>query len=185
MQSIHIDSRRKSKATLEKMYPGARIVDVTSKATDVFVQLSPFYPHGGIPIPFSEGHTAMSVEGIWQGLKVFANNDVSFSSFENNTMKNLKRTVKKYGQPLGHRKGVTGGELLSYGDARQQIYLPVYRWVLQHKTGHLLTLLRNSPGELVLLDYETNCDVNNLRKPLSHAGLIKAFLEGNYPTQGV
>ena len=45
----------------------------------------------------------------------------------------------------------------------------------------LLTLLRETPGDLVLLDYETNCDVNNLRKPLSHAGLIKAYLENQYP----
>ena len=34
-------------------------------------KLSPFYPHGGIPVPFSEGVTATCVEAVWQGLKVF------------------------------------------------------------------------------------------------------------------
>jgi hypothetical protein len=184
MRSIIVESRRKSKATLEKAWPGARIVDVTSKATDVFVQFSPFYPHGDIPIPFSGETTAVSVEGIWQGLKVFANSDVCFNAFENRTMKNIKRTVQRFGPPLGHRKGITGTELLNYADARREIYLPAYRWMLQHKTATLLTLLRETPGDLVLLDYETNCDVNNLRKPLSHAGLIKAYLEVQYPVCG-
>jgi hypothetical protein len=34
---------------------------------------------------------------------------------------------------------------------------------------------------LVLLDYETNDDVLNSQKPLSHAYLVKSYLEGNYP----
>ncbi|MGN0088780.1 MAG: DUF6939 family protein [Candidatus Limimorpha sp.] len=46
------------------------MADVTSQARDGLVRLSPFYPHGGIPVPFSEGYTAACVEGIWQGLKV-------------------------------------------------------------------------------------------------------------------
>ena len=36
----------------------------------MYKTLSPFYPHGGIPIPFSGSVTSQSVEGIWQGLKV-------------------------------------------------------------------------------------------------------------------
>ena len=34
---------------------------------------------------------------------------------------------------------------------------------------------------VVLLDYQTNHDVANLSKPLSHASLIKQFVEGNWP----
>ena len=33
-------------------------MDVTSKATDRIVKLSSFYPHGDIPVPFSQGYTA-------------------------------------------------------------------------------------------------------------------------------
>ena len=47
------------------------ILDLTSKAAEPWVRFSPFYPHGDIPVPFSAGRTAQSVEGIWQGLKVF------------------------------------------------------------------------------------------------------------------
>ena len=34
---------------------------------------------------------------------------------------------------------------------------------------------------IVLLDYDTNPDVENTKKPLSHASLIKAYVEGIYP----
>ena len=111
---IIIESKRKKPATILKKYPDAIMADVTSGAKDGLVKLSPFYPHGDIPVPFSEGHTATCVEAIWQGLKVFEGCDVDTSLFTNNTMKGLKRTVRKYGKPLGHRKGVNGKELLSY-----------------------------------------------------------------------
>ena len=34
---------------------------------------------------------------------------------------------------------------------------------------------------IILLDYDTNTDVDNPKKPLSHASLIKAYVEGIYP----
>ena len=72
---IIIESKRKKLENIFKKYPGAIIADVTSQAKDGLVRLSPFYPHGDIPVPFSEGYTATSAEGIWQGLKVFENED--------------------------------------------------------------------------------------------------------------
>ena len=39
----------------------------------------------------------------------------------------------------------------------------------------------NSGKTIVLLDYDTNADVENAKKPLSHASLIKAYVEGFYP----
>lgn len=182
MKAIFIDSRKKSEATLAKLYPGARRIDVTSKATDEFVKFSPFYPVKGIPIPFSAPQTAKSVEGIWQGLKVFEHADVSTGCFVNDTMKDLKRTVRRYGNPKGHRKGINGKELLGYIEARIQIYLPSYLWVLENRLQPELRKLKAilEHQDVVLLDYETNGDVMDPRKPLSHASLIKAYLEGTY-----
>ena len=105
---IVIESHKKKIENILKKYPGAILADVTSKAKDSLVKLSPFYPHGGIPIPFSNGMTATCVEAIWQGLKVFENSDVDIRLFTNDTMKNIKRSVRKNGKPLGHRKGVKG-----------------------------------------------------------------------------
>lgn len=180
---IIIDSKRKKPATILKKYPDAILADVTSGANDGLAKLSPFYPHGGIPVPFSEGYTATCVEAIWQGLKVFEGADVDTMLFQNGTMKNIKRTVRRFGKPLGHRKGVQGKELLSYIEARKQIYIPTYRWVLENKVSDIIDRLREASKTktIVLLDYDTNADVKNAKKPLSHASLIKAYVEGVYP----
>ena len=65
---IVIQNKRKKFENILKEFPGAIIADVTSQAKDRLVQLSPFYPHGGIPVPFTDGMTATCVEAIWQGL---------------------------------------------------------------------------------------------------------------------
>lgn len=180
---IIIESKRKKPATILKQYSGAILADVTSGAKDGLVKLSPFYPHYGIPVPFSEGYTATCVEAIWQGLKVFEGADVDVEMFKNDTMKNIKRTVRRFGKPLGHRKGVNGTELLGYIEARKQIYIPTYRWVLENKVADIIERLREASKTktIVLLDYDTNADVENPEKPLSHASLVKAYAEGLYP----
>lgn len=185
---IIVESKRKKPATILKKYPNAILADVTSGAKDGLIKLSPFYPHGGIPVPFSEGYTATCVEAIWQGLKVFESCDVDVQMFQNDTMKNIKRTVRRFGKPLGHRKGVKGTELLGYIEARKQIYIPTYRWVLENKVAHIIERLRSASNEgktIVLLDYDTNADVEDPKKPLSHASLIKAYAEGIYPYEDV
>jgi hypothetical protein len=124
-----------------------------------------------------------SVEGIWQGLKVFEHMGIDPSRFAIATMKGIKRSARKYGKVLGHRAGVRGEQLLSYVDARRQIYLPSYRWVLDHCLQEELMVLQSLAVEkaVVLLDYETNCDIEDSSHPLSHAGLIKRYLEGDWP----
>ena len=176
---IIIASKRRKVENILKEYPGAILADVTSKSTDGLVKLSPFYPHGGIPVPFSEGWTATCVEAIWQGLKVFEKADVDVEMFRNDTMKNLKRTVRRCGKPLGHRRGVNGTELLGYVDARKQIYVPTYRWVLENKVRHIIERMAEASETktIILLDYNTNADIEDTSKPLSHAALIKEYVE--------
>lgn len=180
---IIIESKRKKIENILTKYPDAVVADVTSQAKDGLVRLSPFYPHGDIPVPFSEGYTAACVEGVWQGLKVFEDEDIDISMFSNNTMKNIKRTVRKHGRVLGHRKGVLGTEILGYMEAKHQIYIPTYRWMLEHKAMDIIERLRKASETktIVLLDYNTCCDVDDETKPLSHAYLVKAYAEGLYP----
>ena len=180
---IIIESKRKKPATILKKYPNAILADVTSQAENRLKELSPFYPHYDIPVPFSDGYTATCVEAIWQGLKVFESCDVDVEMFKNDTMKNIKRTVRRFGKPLGHRKGVHGTELIGYIEARKQIYIPTYKWVLENKVAWIIEKLREASKKktIVLLDYDTNSDVENAKKPLSHASLIKAYVEGIYP----
>lgn len=182
MHQIIICNKRKKPETISKENPGAEIIDVTSKADQPWVKFSPFYPHGNIPIPFSEGHYSYSVEGLWQGLKVFQTQDIDSSKFKIQDMKGIKRTTKKLGEVLGHRKGISGNELLSYIDARKLIYIPSYLYILDHFLSEELfamgSILKKS--NIVLLDYETNTNVEDLTKPLSHASLIAKHLQSRH-----
>ena len=175
---IVVESKRKKIESIEKKYPGAVIIDVTSHAKDEYKQLSPFYPHGSIPIPDSDGWMGASVEGIWQGLKVFEREGVGIKTIHNKTMMGIKRTTKSHGRVLGHRRGVTG-ELMDYLTARQELYIPCYNWVLENKCQGLIAKLKSLAAEktVVLLDFETNGDPMDASKPLSHASLIKAYIE--------
>nr|WP_315987216.1 hypothetical protein [Actinomadura sp. HBU206391] len=159
------------------------ILDVTSRAEPPWVRLSPFYPHGDIPVPFSPGVTGQSVEGIWQALKVFATADVDEAKLKITSMKGLKRTVRKYGGVLGHRAGLRGETLLSYEEARRRIYLPTYRWMLENRTADLVADLKelSHSGDVVLLDYTTNGDVADPSSPLSHAALVGLYVEDRWP----
>ena len=180
---IVIESHKKKIETIQKMYPGAIIHDVTSHAKDQFIRFSPFYPVMDIPVPFSPGWTSTCVEAIWQGLKVFEDAGCDVSLFKNTTMKNIKRTTRRFGQTKGHKKGVFGDEMLDYIAARKQIYIPAYKWVLDHKLQFWVNKLRAESADhtVVLLDYDTNSNVDDPSSPLSHASLIKAYIEGNYP----
>lgn len=180
---IIIESKRKKIENILKAYPDAIIADVTSNAKDGLVKLSPFYPHGGIPVPFSPGISAECVEGIWQGLKVFENEGIDTAMFRNNTMRNIKRTVRTHGRVLGHQRGVENPEILGYVEAKHQIYIPTFKWVLENKVTNIIERLRIASKDktIVLLDYNTCCDVDSPTKPLSHAYLIKAYVEGLYP----
>ena len=79
---VHVRSRRCSLSRLKDTFPEATILDVTSKGPDPWVRFSPFYPHGDIPVPGESEMFAASVEGVWQGLKVFESADVDPLKFE-------------------------------------------------------------------------------------------------------
>jgi O-acetyl-ADP-ribose deacetylase (regulator of RNase III) len=181
---IAVEGRRRKRATVEKAWPGALILDVTSKGEEPWVRFSPFYPHGGIPVPNSPGTFAQSVEGLWQGLKVFEKEDIDPSRWQITNLRGIKRAGRTRGKVLGHRFGVGSDLLLGYRDARCKIYLPAYRWVLENRLAAEVRRLRDEMAArpVVLLDYETNGDVDDLSRPLSHAALVKCYLEGKWPS---
>lgn len=183
---IYVVNKKRKLEKVKEDFPNAAILDITSTSNMRYAQiLSPFYPHMNIPIPFTEGLTATCVEAVWQGLKVFDGADVDFATFRNDTMRDLKRTVRKYGMPKGHRKGAYGKELLGYFEARMLIYLPTYKWVLDNvpEVHHVVERIKEQSKiqDIILLDYNTNIDFRDTSKPLSHAGLVKLYVEGNYP----
>lgn len=51
-------------------------------------------------------------------------------------------------------------------------------WRCREETDYL-TYLNEHNKTIVLLDYNTNCDLNDLSSPLSHASLIKEYVESS------
>lgn len=174
------------KRKLEKIkaeYPDAEILDVTSTSDNPkWQKLSPFYPHGGVPVPGMDCE-ATCVEAVWQGLKTFESEGYDSSVFRNDTMLHLKRTIRRLGILRGHWLG-SEQRCLEYLEARGRIYLPTYKWVLDHKVKEAVEEIRGFLREgkvVVLLDYNTNTDYRDTSRPLSHAGLIMRYVQDEYP----
>lgn len=57
---------------------------------------------------------------------------------------------------------------------------PTYHWVLEHRLAEEVEALRQilARQPVVLLDYETNGDVEDTSKPLSHASIIVGWVNG-------
>lgn len=86
-------------------------------------------------------------------------------------------------QVLGHAWFGSGKrELLPYIAARRQIYLPAYQWVLENKVQPQLTRIAQAAQQqgVVLLDYDTNNDIDDVRRPLSHASLVAAYVRQHW-----
>jgi hypothetical protein len=77
---------------------------------------------------------------------------------------------------------------LGYIEARKLIYIPTYQWVLENKVQDIVRRMAevSKTKTIILLDYDTNADIENPNKPLSHASLIKRYVdsltEPNQPT---
>lgn len=173
--NITIVNKRKKKAQVSLESKGYILLDVTCSSTDeTFRKFSPFYPHGHIPVPGMQNTISASVEGIWQGLKVFENEDVDLKKFHIINMKNIKRAVgEKRGSVEGHR---LNDEILTYTEARKRIYVPSYNYVLDTYLQNeikLISGLLKEGQKVVLLDFDTNDDIEDISRPLSHASLIK------------
>lgn len=181
---IYIENKKRKLERIKLDYPNADILDLTSKSAYAQI-LSPFYPHMNIPVPNSPGVTASCVEAVWQGLKVFEDENIDTHLFSNITMKNIKRTERVHGKTIGHRYGVDGKELLDYFSARMRIYLPTYKYILDNQAHNLVLKIaeRAKYHDIVFLDYNTNTDVRDISSPMSHAGLVKLYIEGKYPDE--
>jgi hypothetical protein len=163
---------------MKKAYADAVVLNMTDKGA--MCKLSPKYPHEGIPVPFEEGVMALSVDGIWNGCKVFDGKGFDKRYFNKDMMKEVEREVKYGKRYKGFRKGVKGAKLMDEVKARKEILIPAYNWMLENKCGKLLKVLKEIAEKrtLVLLDYSENGDVENVEEPLSYAALLKAKIEG-------
>jgi hypothetical protein len=149
---------------------GAVWIDVSSDAEEPFNQLSPFFPHGGIPVPGMPGMKSDSVEGIWQGLKVIRGKIAPryFAGVGH----------KRGGKPAGHQWGEQK-RLLSLVEARRKIYIPAYVWMLDNCVNAMILdefvdqAFRGLPQ--FFYDKQDN-GVIEKDEPLAHASVLVTYL---------
>lgn len=175
---IKIVNKRNYRIQEDLKTQGYVIINVTSASHEEWhKKFSPFYPHGNIPVPGLDDRMSASVEGIWQGLKVFERQGVDYGKFETKSLRGIKRGQSKVrGRVLGHQYGEN---LLGYVEARKKIYLPAYNYVLtkylQEELDRLQEIIESGKN-IAFLDFDTNEDIEDVSKPLSHASLIKKRL---------
>jgi hypothetical protein len=147
----------------------ALVVDVSSRGPEPFCQLSPFQPYGGIPVPGMPGTTSDSVEGVWQGLKVF-DGRIAPQYFSG-------RGRKRNGVPEGHR---LGERLLDLVAARRSIYLPTYRWMLEQRAQPAVIQGFLDRAQLDIPQYVHDLgnigSVEDRSGPLAHASVLADWL---------
>ena len=179
MANMIIISKRAKKAQKTAQDNGWLLVDVSSTSKDpTFAKFSPVYPHGRIPVPGMADAESQTVEGVWQGLKVFEK--------ENCCIKNGKSSIKraaneKRGALLGHRFGIGKemNDLIGCVEARRKIYIPTYLYMMEEYMQNEIGLLRGLLAEgqkIAFIDNETNGNIEDISKPLSHASIISEFL---------
>ena len=144
--------------------------DVSSHADHPWNLFSPYYQHGGIPVPGMKGRTSDTVEGIWQGLKVIKG-ETADRYFKG-------RGRKRGGKPTGHKFG-DEKRLLKIEAARRRIYIPAYEWMLENciPEEYIESVMENIYRGIpqYFYDYESN-GVISKDLPLAHASvLVKWF----------
>lgn len=178
---LRIVGKRATRAQSALAAEGFVLIDVTSSSSSsVYRRFSPFYPHGGVPVPGLPDATSASVEGVWQGLKVFEREGVDPGKFKVTSMRGLKRAAGvRRGSVCGH---LLGGDVIGYLEARTRIYIPTYQYVLETFLQAEVACLRRMLEEgvrVALVDFDTNEDVSDLSRPLAHSSLVKqAVLAG-------
>jgi hypothetical protein len=130
---------------------------------DVWKPLHPAYPHGNIPIPFFEHEKAISVEGVWEALKLFETCGVDDSKFYITDMKNIRRTEEYYGNYIGHR---IGSNILTYEESYDNIYKKLYTQILETSAYKTFQKLKNlyENSHIVIIDDTYKCMAGTILK---------------------
>jgi len=150
----------------------------------------------GITVPFTpnekmrqERFRGISVQAVWEGLKVFEKEDIDEDMIIGKKRvgeRNIK-DAKKRGKFLGWKRGVEGDEILNLEEARWEILLPMYKLVLdrygQEELKRLSKAIKNG-GQVILVDDEGDVSISDFKREMVGPGvLVKAYLEKNWPNR--
>lgn len=166
-----------------KYNSNAIIIDITK---GIFKKLNPYYRYGDIPVSFTPNLFAMSLASMWQALKVYEKEGVNLSILKESHVNKVCRD-NNLGELKGYNRGAYGHVIYDEMEARKQIYVPTYKWILDYKANDLINFIRtqSEKKEVVILDKYIGSDIFNVNQPISNAYLIKAYAEGLYPYEDV
>lgn len=154
--------------------------DVSSYSKD-YSALSPFNKLGNIPHPCKPDLLCISVEAIWQGSKVFDTDNVKPDYFILFGKKNPNKNKGK--KPIGTWIGTNKVES-DVGEARRKVFIPAYKWTLDHRLKNYVTKLlrfaKEHPRSVIYLyDVDWNADVDNPQS-YSHSAYLCDYLNEKY-----
>lgn len=141
------------------------------------------YDHGGIPIPgMPPGTIASSVGGIWCGLQLRELDPQIRPRFFRNQGRG--RNIRPNdGRIIGYQFGST---VIDWLQARYQILLPAYQFVLEQRlaplVAELATLHKQGAHVLLLDESEHQIESEFTHAQVSLAWLTTCSIEGCWPT---
>lgn len=153
----------------KKNWPGAVVFDVTLGGA--LEKLDPAFPIGKVMIPGLKREKALSVLGMWEGLKIFEKKkEIDGSYFISEKKVGKIRKCKSYGKVIGVK---VGEDVIGMDKAVEDVFVREYEKNIKERFGVIVEGIRRESGRrpVVLLDY------NDERYPVSHAELIKKILE--------
>lgn len=183
-----------------KIPKNAIVVNTTSRSTDFGKELSPFFLG---PVSLYDNYISKNVENGWQYSKLYSahadDNGCPTESYYKWAGQGWSKSfADRY--PMGKGKkplcSVWKDKLLTYIEARKQVYIPLYHQAVVGTTAFKsLKELASIEKDIYLLDFDayrhedigmTMHDViNNPKKKMGHAFVLKLILENTLNTKNV
>ena len=154
----------------KKMWPGAVVLDVTMGGG--MEKLDPSFPIRKVVIPGVRRKLALSIGGMWEGLKVFKNKrEIDESYFISEKKLGKKRCCKSYGKLEGVR---IGDEIIDLEKGIEEVFVKRYKEEMKDRFGVIIEGLKSESEKktVVLLDYAKGDE----RYPVSHVEILRDLI---------
>jgi hypothetical protein len=161
----------------EASVPDLWVIDIRPEADQPFCRLGFDYQHGGIPIPGLAGMFSESITGVLEGLKLVGRHgkpgkiNPAFFSGPGRT-----RELRSGQWCSGY---LYRGRSLGLVDARRNLLIPAYLWVLSNRAHAIIQRLHREreTQAIGLYDGRDSSDILS-PEPLSAAAVLAAYLNG-------
>ena len=153
---------------VRKLYPKALVFDVTAEGA--MKKLDPDFPVGDIRIPGKMRNQGLSLNSVWEGLKVFKKKD----EIDEKWMKDENKLGKRRGcKSWGEMTGIKIKEELVGIEEGKKIFREMYVELVKEKYGRIVAALKREANKrpVVLLDYKEERE-----RPFNHVEVLKEII---------